>query len=347
MSRVLVAAILCALVVTACAGHEEEVGGMTPPRLLSSWGLFEAPMAGMDPAPGVLPYSVNTELFSDHSQKSRFVRLPAGEAASYHPSAAFDFPVGAVLVKSFAYPEDPGQPDGPQRLIETRLLVRVEGGWRALPYVWNEGQTDAVLSLGGASKEVAMAEPDGTRHTLEYMVPNANMCAQCHTESGVMAPLGAKARHLNLELAHSEGVENQLEYWRRRGALEGGPHPDEVARTPPYDEPESGTIEERARGWLDINCAGCHSPDGKAGTSGMYLGMDVEDPLRLGVGKPPVAAGRGTGGHRFGIHPGHPERSILIHRILSTEAGVAMPEIGRQLVPHEAVTLLSEWIEAM
>jgi hypothetical protein len=47
------------------------------------------------------------------------------------------------------------------------------------------------------------------------------------------------------------------------------------------------------------------------------------------------------------IEPGAPERSILIFRMNSTETGIAMPELGRQLVHEEAIQVLSEWIAAM
>ena len=120
-----------ALLLTACGGEGAEPIGDHPPRNLSDWGLFEGAPALQMPADGVIGYAVNTELFSDHAQKLRFVRVPPGEAAGYHPSAALEFPVGTVLVKTFAYPADPGIPEGPLELIETRLLVRTHAGWQA------------------------------------------------------------------------------------------------------------------------------------------------------------------------------------------------------------------------
>ena len=60
-----------------------------------------------------------------------------------------------------------------------------------------------------------------------------------------------------------------------------------------------------------------------------------------------MAAGRGSGGYDFVIEPGHPERSILIHRMKSTDAGVAMPELGRSTVHDEGVALLEVWIKSM
>ena len=88
----------------------------------------------------------------------------AGSAAKYEPTGSFDFPVGTILSKTFFYPRAHGGAQavartydqsrdfagegldlGNVRLIETRILVRREHGWEALPYVWNAAQTDANL----------------------------------------------------------------------------------------------------------------------------------------------------------------------------------------------------------
>jgi len=49
----------------------------------------------------------------------------------------------------------------------------------------------------------------------------------------------------------------------------------------------------------------------------------------------------------FDIVPGTPDESILLHRMLSTEADVAMPELGRALVHIEGVSLIRDWIAAL
>jgi hypothetical protein len=67
----------------------------------------------------------------------------------------------------------------------------------------------------------------------------------------------------------------------------------------------------------------------------------------LGICKSPVAAGRGSGGFSYGIEPGAPQRSILLFRMSSTEPGIAMPELGRQLVHEEAIQVLGDWIASL
>ena len=107
------------------------------------------------------------------------------------------------------------------------------------------------------------------------------------------------------------------------------------------------TLDERARIWLDINCAHCHRADGPASTSGLHLGWREMDRLKIGVEKTPVAAGRGSGNLRFGIVPGKPDESILLYRIKSNDPGVMMPELGRTQIQPEAVALIRDWISSM
>src|SRR5439155_9066023 len=100
-----------------------------PPEKLSAYGLFLGDGATQEPAAGVLPYDLNTPLFSDYALKYRFVALPPGASASYHASDVFAFPVGTILIKTFAYPNDGRDLALGRRLIETRLLIHRSEGW--------------------------------------------------------------------------------------------------------------------------------------------------------------------------------------------------------------------------
>jgi uncharacterized repeat protein (TIGR03806 family) len=320
------------------------------PERLSQWGLFEDPPAAQRPSSDVVPYDINTPLFSDYAEKLRFVRLPPGERAQYRVEGAFELPVGTVIVKTFAYRHDRRDPQAGRRILETRLLVHEEPGWIGLPYVWNEEQTEATLSIAGARLEASWIDDDGElrRHD-SYLVPNANQCKGCHRPHGRrMSPVGVRAAELNRDHAYAGGVENQLAHWTRTGMLEGAPSdPEQAPRMAVWDDPTSGSLDARARAWLDINCAHCHNPGGPARTSGLDLSWRQRDPTLLGVFKYPVAAGRGSGDALFGIVPGHPERSILMVRLRSLDPGVMMPELGRSLVHEEGVALIEEWIAAM
>jgi hypothetical protein len=120
-----------------------------------------------------------------------------------------------------------------------------------------------------------------------------------------------------------------------------------MPRAPNAYDPADGALEARARAYLDVNCAHCHNPQGPAHTSGLDLSWSESDPAHWGVFKRPVAAGRGSAGFDFSIEPGHPERSILLYRMESTDPGVMMPELGRQLVDRRAVALMRDWIAGM
>lgn len=319
---------------------------------LSSYGFFDrAAMANgaLIPAAGVEPFAPNTPLFSDYTRKHRFVWLPPGTSMTYDAEGAFGFPVGAVLIKTFAYAEDLRQPDGPDRLLETRLLYLGEDGWGATTYVWNQEQSEAHRQVAGAVIQSQWIHGDGSVRDNAYVVPNTNECKNCHEEQeDLLGPIGPKARHLNREQDLGAGPVNQLVRWAEIGYLSGLPADlAEVPRAPVWDDEATGSLEARARAWLDINCAHCHSPTGAARTSGLDLRASQEVPASYGVCKAPVAAGGGSGGRQFSIVPGQPDESILIYRLEATAPDVRMPELGRQLVDQEGVALIRAWIESL
>lgn len=318
-----------------------------PARNLSEYNFF-ADGTRQIPNEGVLPYDLNTPLYTDYANKHRFVWLPDGTSATYTDTGAFEFPVGAVLIKTFGYLQDIRDPAQGERLIETRLLVHKPEGWVGYAYKWNEDGTDAKLAIAGGRADVSWVHYDGeTREVKNYIIPNMNECKQCHENGGKMLPLGPKARHLNRDYTYDDGLANQLTQWVKTGYLTGAPAPGDAPRVPVASDAGTGSLNDRARAYLDINCAHCHNPAGPAQMSGLDLSWSQLDASKYGVFKAPVAAGRGSGGHKFGIEPGHPERSILLHRTESVEGGVMMPPLPKRMVHDEGVALLRAWIAAM
>ncbi len=309
---------------------------------------------------GVTPYDLATPLFSDYALKLRTVWLPDSETASYAERDAFDFPVGSVITKTFYYKRhEDGIEIGtaPQlssksvslaafRLIETRILVRREEGWVALPYIWNDEQSDAILKRTGDIKPLTLVRADGERDHFAYLVPNQNECAACHAtnaDTKEIQPIGLKARHLNKPSAYSPGF-NQLDHWIASGLLRA-PDAHNVAANAIWADTDA-PLNDRARAYLDINCSHCHNPNGAADTSGLNLEPDAEGPA-LGLCKAPIAAGGGTGGRHFGIAPGSPDASILLFRMETTDPAAMMPELGRALAHEEGVRLIRDWISEM
>jgi uncharacterized repeat protein (TIGR03806 family) len=316
-----------------------------PPEKLSEYGLFVGNGSTQEPVEGVIPYDLNTPLFSDYTDKFRFVKLPAGKSARYRADEAFDFPVGTIIAKTFAYPVDARDASAGRRLLETRILKHEADGWVGLPYIWNAEQTEATLDVAGDIVDVSWTDAAGRQRTNNYIIPNANQCKGCHKLGDDLLPIGPKARHLNRDFAYAGGTENQLAHWTRVKALSGAPSPDAAPRLAVWNEPATGTLDQRARAWLEVNCAHCHNPDGPARNSGLDLMASQTSPTQFGIFKTPVAAGRGTGGHDFDIVPGQPDKSILMFR--SIDAGIMMPELGKRLIHDEGVELVRQWIAAM
>jgi uncharacterized repeat protein (TIGR03806 family) len=342
------------LAVPGCGTHEapqkapvERKDPAQPFERLSQYALFVGEPAGQQPARGVVPYDLNSALFSDYAEKYRFVKLPAGTRAIYRETDVFEFPVGTIIAKTFAFPRDARAPSQGRRLIETRILKHDQNGWVGLPYVWNDAQTEATLDVAGDTVDVSWIHTDGRTRTDNYIIPNANQCKGCHTTGDTMRPIGPKARHLNRDFAYKERTENQLAHWSRLGVLQAAPSPEAAPRLAAWDDARTGTLDARARAWLEINCAHCHNPEGPARNSGLDLLASVKDPTAFGIYKPPVAAGIGSGGLEYDIVPGQPDRSIMVYRIASTHPGVMMPELGKRLVHEEGVALVREWIAAM
>lgn len=343
------------------------------PARLEDWGQFRIEDGRLVLAEGVVPYGLNTALFSDYALKLRTVWLPEGAApAIWHDTETFDFPVGTVITKTFYYPRggggfetvvlelDPNAHfDGAAldlsavRVIETRILVRREEGWAAIPYVWNDNQRSTRLARAGAFVDLTLLEAGGRSGALSYQVPDVNQCAQCHVTNaadGQVRPIGPRARHLNGDYVYAHGEHNQLDHWREAGLLTGGPASAGAPRNAVWhgETTLSGmALEAAARAYIDINCAHCHSRTGHARTSGLYL--EPSDPVgpAFGVCKPPIAAGRGTGNRRYSIVPGDSQASIFTFRMETVRPDAMMPELGRSRAHSEGVALVAAWIDAM
>jgi uncharacterized repeat protein (TIGR03806 family) len=368
--RLVLAAALCGL--AALAGCSRTPAPVTfiadgRPEHLSDWHVLDVAGGRLAPNAGVLPYDLVTPLFSDYAHKLRTVWMPAGKSAAYSADQAFEFPVGTILSKTFYYPRGAGaadavlrtydaEPGAPAagldlsrvRLVETRLLVRRADGWTALAYVWNADQTEADLQRTGDARTLALVDAKGHGQTFTYVVPNENQCASCHVTNlrrGVFTPLGPKARNLNRPLAYSDGTDNQIARWVRAGFLAGVPA-GELPRAADWRDAHA-PLAERARSYLDVNCAHCHQSDGTAGNTSLRLDAPGPADWSLGLCKASVAAGKGTGDRLYDIVPGKPDDSILAFRLASTEGGVMMPELGRNTVHQEGVQLIGDWIAAM
>ncbi len=332
-----------------CAAPSSEVQFQldAPPHdRLSAYQFFTGTLADLQANVNVLPYDLNTPLFTDYAHKSRYVWMPPGQSAQYTEDGVLEFPKGTVLIKHFYYLNDERQVDSDRRIIETRLLVHQTKGWEAHTYIWDEKQEDAQLEIVGDITPVSWVDIEGQQREINYLIPNKNQCKSCHSYDEQIMPIGPKARNLNRDLVYSDGPKNQLVKWTEVGYLSGYLAENESPRTAIWNSP-SESLHQRALAYLDSNCGHCHNPHGPGGTTGLNLVYDAPLDLTLGINKPPVAAGRASGGLSYSIVKGQPDQSILAYRMASGETGVMMPEIGRTLVHEEGVALIREWIAAM
>jgi len=294
------------------------------PKILSEYGFFENGI-GMKPSSQLIPYDLKVPLFSDYAEKFRYIYIPDGKQADVDDKGFINFPIGSALIKSFGY-----EKAGAMQLIETRVLLRRETSWVALPYVWNDEQNEAVLKLAGKRLNASFVDPKGQNRNINYAVPNKNQCKECHGLSGEVTPIGPKLRNLTDDSLNRLIKNEKLQI---------------VNLKLPKDKARG--LEHQARSYLDINCGHCHNAKGSASNSGLFLNYEENNPKRYGIYKRPVAAGRGSGGLEYAIHPGKPERSILLYRMTSNEAGIAMPQLSRSIVDEEGTDLISEWILEM
>jgi uncharacterized repeat protein (TIGR03806 family) len=320
------AALADANVIGPAPVNDAAIQGAGFPAKLSDFAFFAQARAQM-PSIGVHPYALNTPLWSDGAEKLRFIYLPQGTQLAADGTELLKFPLGAAIIKTFAFGEG-----ADRRLIETRVLLRRADGWVALPYRWNAEQTEATLALAGGRVDVVT--PAG--EAISYAIPNKNQCKSCHGKDGQVIPIGPKARNLSHQW---------LSGMAQSGALDTVP--EGAGALPDWSTNATGPAQPLARAYLDVNCAHCHQPGGGASNSGLDLRWEQSDAHAIGIFKRPVAAGRGAGGHEFSVLPGQPDKSILLYRMDNAEPGIAMPELGKSSVDREGVAVVRRWIAEM
>ena len=77
------------------------------------------------------------------------------------------------------------------------------------------------------------------------------------------------------------------------------------------------------------------------------LDLEEQRAAKIGIGKRPVAAGKGSGDLETDLVPGRPDASIIAYRMGSTDPGVMMPELGRSVVHEEGLALVRDYIARM
>ncbi len=311
------------------------------PRKLSESGLFES-VKGHVIQPALIPYSVNAPLWSDGTGKTRYIAIPGEDPKiNFTASHAWGFPDETVLVKSFSLELTEGDPKS-QRWIETRFLTKQQNEWIGYSYQWNDDQTDATLvAKEGVDREFTIKTADGSR-AQSWHYPSRTECMVCHSRA-VGFVLGLSTPQMNKNHDYGGHVENQLEVLQRVGLLGKINAPDKYERLAnPYDASEK--LEARARAYLHSNCSICHVDAGGGNAQMQLEATTARDKMKL-FDEVPLHDKFSLPDARL-VAPGHPERSVLLHRVALRGRG-QMPQLATSRIDQPAVEMLTEWIRQM
>lgn len=305
---------------------------------LSEYNFYEGDIKNLNPVHKVTPYDLSSSLFTDYALKKRFVWMPDSVTATYTTDGEiFNFPVGTALIKNFYYTTL--LPDNTTKIIETRVMIRKAEGWIFAEYIWNDDQTDAVLTTERTSIDIEWMQ-NGEAKSTTYITPSNEDCASCHMRYENNTPIGVKPQNINKMYAYSNGSANQLDKWIELGYLDN--KPDEIVSIVDWKD-TSQPIETRVRSYLDINCAHCHSLGTSCDYTPMELSFSQSDiASNLGVCIEPVDF---VSGNQQYIVAGQDVRGSLLHFRMNTNIrSEMMPTLGRTLIDEEAVELVKDWI---
>lgn len=314
------------------------------PRRISQSGLFASLSRDLlQPAEGVVSYTINSELWSDHATAERHIGLP--EDSAVDPSgAAWRFPTDTVLAKTLSIEMVRGDASSRKR-IETQILHFNGQDWLPYTYHWNDQQTDAELvnALGDeVTLEIRDAQaPDGIRKQ-SWRFAGRGECQRCHNLRSGPA-LAFNVHQLNRTIKFQEQTDNQLDALSEMGVLER-PLKDKERTLVANLNDHSQDLESRARSYLHSNCAHCHRMHaGGSVLSKMQFDLPIDKTDMLGA--LPNQGTFGIAGARV-IEPGDPHRSVLLYRMAKLGGG-RMPHIGSNEVDLEGLELLERWIQGM
>jgi uncharacterized repeat protein (TIGR03806 family) len=314
------------------------------PRRLSESGLFASlSTTELTPAAGVVPFSINSELWSDHAFADRWVAIP-NDAAVKAEGAAWKFPTNSVLVRTLSL-NMKHRDASSRRRIETQLLHFDGIDWQTYTYQWNQEQTDATLvAASGSEISLAVEDPDAPdklrRQTWRFA--SRAECQRCHNRWSGPA-LGFNAFQLNRNSNVQGATVPQLDAFFEMGLFEKAikeKERTEIAN--PLDS--SLATDDRARSYLHANCAHCHRMHaGSSVLSKMQFDLALAKTDMLGVRPSQGSFGMN---HAEVIAAGDPYRSVLLYRMAKLGGG-RMPHIGSSEVDLTGLELIENWIRRM
>jgi len=236
---------------------EDDINLDLPPKL-SETGIFTSNMSDLIPTTEYVYYELSSSLFSDYAEKQRLIKLPPGEQLTKIEDGLPSFPDGTTIVKTFYYWLDERTPSKGKIILETRILHLESNDWKVTVYKWNKEQTEAYYLTSGNDEPVNWIDKNGEGRVTTYHIPSTKECITCHQSDDQFQPIGLKMYNLNTQVETDFGTMNQLEHFQQIGLINTFDI-SSVGSLPNYND--NGFSEmERARAYMEINCAHCHSP---------------------------------------------------------------------------------------
>lgn len=339
------------LYVVGYGGRIYRLNGGTPtdplagfPQWLSDTGLFSS-TADLTPATGLIAYDVASPLWSDYSEKQRWIAVPNGQRIVFNGEGNWQFPVGTVLVKHFGMEMVAGDPDSERRL-ETRVLIQQTGGWVGVTYRWNGQQTDAQLLQDAASETLSIADANfpGNTRVQVYHYPSPTQCLRCHSVAAGRV-LGVRTRQLNVMFDYGDVEDVQIRTWNHIGLFTRN-----IGRADSYAahaglNDSGASLEARSRAYLDSNCAFCHTPGGATPVN-VNLNSNISLTAMNAIDVAPSAGDLGIANARI-IAPGDHTRSVLWERMHTTDASLRMPPVASEMPDENALDIIGQWIDSL
>lgn len=306
------------------------------------------PINPSKPTATAFSYEVNSPLWSDLAEKTRAFVLPAG--AKIHvrnctatpadcPNGAadegrWDFPVGSVMIKTFAFDT---------KLVETRLFMHVDAtNWVGYSYQWDEAQKEATLV---SSDGVSVMFNTGTR-TVSWHYPSQMDCTNCHNAAGG-STIGPETAQMNRSVAAT----NQIDKLATLGLFETPPaKPYKAALVAPYavgGAPAGGTTEQRARSYLHANCGFCHRTGGNYPNFDFRYDTAFKDMNICNADAKKGAIPNAPGKTQI-LVPGKETDSVLWLRMNEADPMKGrMPQVASFVVDPDATKVVGDWIKAL
>jgi hypothetical protein len=310
-------------------------GAFPFPAVLSATGAFSN-LGTLAPSTGLIPYTVNSPLWSDAAIKTRWMAVPndgppytSDEQISFVPVGEWAFPNGTVFVKHFELTVN--EITGATKRLETRFLVRnADGTVYGVTYKWRDDNSDADLLPGALNEDINIITSTGATRVQTWSYPSRSQCLFCHNAAPGYV-LGVKTHQSNGDFTYPETgrTDNQVRTFAHLGLLNPAPNEADI---PTFLKSvavtdTSATVQHRMRSWIDANCSHCHRPGGPGpGYDGrLYTPLESQNLINNYVRFRDTA------------------NSELYQRDNALD-GTKMPPLAKNLVHEAAMANLRQWI---